>query len=111
MFNAQTELREEERFKKIQTLVSYYKNLNTSKSQQKEQIGGALFRFQGTVNESVQSFFADFNVAIAKVEKKRNEIMLALIKKGELKQNDVDQYKNEYAIQSEEVYSLMVPDC
>ena len=52
-----------------------------------------------------------FDVAIAEVEKKLNKIMFALIKKAELKQNDVGKYKVEHTIQSDEVYSLMVPDC
>ena len=51
-----------------------------------------------------------FDVAIAKAEKKLNKIMFALIKKAELKQNDVGKYKVN-TIQSDEVYSLMVPDC
>lgn len=44
----------------------------------------------------MQLFFDDFNVAIVKVEKKRNEIMLPLTKRGELKQNDVHKYKDEH---------------
>ena len=102
------ELREEKHLEKIQTLHSFYRNPSTSKFQQKVHIGEALFRFQGKFNESVQLFF---DVAIAKIEKKLNKIMLALIKKAELKQNDVGKYKVEHTIQSDEVYSLMVPDC
>ena len=55
--------------------------------------------------------FDDFKVAIAKVEKKRNEMILALIKKGEFNQNDVDKYKDEHPVESDKVYSLIVPDC
>ena len=47
---------------------------------------------------------------MAKVEKKRNEIMLAPIKMSELKQNDVDKYKDEHPIESDEIYYLTVPD-
>ena len=36
--------------------------------------------------------------------------MLTLIKKDELKQNDVDKYKDEHPTQSDQVISLMVPD-
>ena len=54
----------------------------------------------------MQLFFDYFNVATATVEKKQNEIMLNLIKKGELKQNDVNKYKDEHPIQSDKVYSL-----
>ena len=36
--------------------------------------------------------------------------MLTLIKKDELKQNDVDKYKDEHPTQSDQVISLTVPD-
>ena len=36
--------------------------------------------------------------------------MLTLIKKDELKQNDVDKYKDEHPTQSDKVISLTVPD-
>ena len=59
----------------------------------------------------MQLFFDYFNVATATVEKKQNEIILNLIKKGELKQNDVNKYKDEHPIQSDKVYSLKVTNC
>ena len=37
--------------------------------------------------------------------------MLALVKKAELKQNYADKYKDKHPVQSDKVYSLMVPDC
>ena len=58
----------------------------------------------------MQLFFDYFNVATATAEKKQNEIMLNLIKKGELKQNDVNKYKDEHPIQSDKVYSHKVTD-
>ena len=45
-----------------------------------------------------------------KVEKKRNETILTLVKKGEMKQNDIEKYKDDHPVQSDEVYSLMIPD-
>ena len=88
----------------VVTEITWHQNL------QKKHIGKTLIRFQGTVNKWVQLFFDYFHVATATAEKKQNEIMLNLIKKGELKQNDVNKYKDEHPIQSDKVYSHKVTD-
>ena len=93
MFNGQMEMRNKSAWRKYKVLLVFTKIRVPQNS------------------TKLQLVFDDFKVAIAKIEKKRNEIMLALIKKGELNQNDVDKYKNEHPVESDKVYSLIVPDC
>ena len=69
-----------------------------------------LLNFQGSVDKSTQLLFEDFAVPVEKVKKKWSEIILALVKKDGMKQNDIHKYKDDHPIQDGEVYSLMIGD-
>ena len=69
-----------------------------------------LFNFQGSIDKSTQLLFEDFAVPVEKVKKKWNEMILALVRKGGMKQNDIHKYKDDHPIQDGEVYSLMIGD-
>ena len=69
-----------------------------------------LLNFQGSIDKSTQLLFEDFAVPVEKVKKKWNEMILALVKKGGMKQNDIHKYKDDHPIQDGEIYSLMIGD-
>ena len=57
-----------------------------------------LFTVPDDVNQSASYFLEDFNLSLGKLERKRKEEVLCMIKDGKLSSLSVDKYKCEHPI-------------
>ena len=107
VFNPRCDENNEEKVRLITTLLNFYGEEKTSTFKGDLHSADRLFDIPTDINQSATYFLEDFNLSMTKLEKKRNEEIMRMIKDGKLANSSVDRYKSDHPIPPDLIYKDM----
>ena len=102
-FNPRCDENKEEKTRMIETLLNFYGTGKSSTFKGNVNSAAPLLIVTDDVNQSASYFLEDFNLSLRKLERKRNEEVLCMIKDGKYKYK----YKCKHSILPDQIFKYM----
>ena len=107
LFNIHADVTDSEQEEKAIALFEFYGRPKTWNFQGDSNEAGAILSADICDNETRLFFYEDFDLAKKEAAEKQNKLILELIRKKELKAEDVKTYKREHPLLPTDVYKAM----